>query len=81
MPNARMGRDCRIAFITDTSADRRSDWNDLIDTIPREKTKDPTPISIFRQLILARELTKLVPNVSHFPCIRGKIGKSTASIQ
>lgn len=43
---------------------------DLKLTMPREKTKLPTPMSI-----------TLVPNVSHLPRARGKTGKSTARMQ
>jgi hypothetical protein len=65
---------------------------DRVETIPREKTKDPTPTSICRGqhpysdggTLSAEKMsirTRLVPKSSHFPCHLGNTGKSTARIQ
>ena len=68
-------------------------WNDRVEMMPREKTNEPTPISICPSQPLCcpvpfeadgdlrAQHTKLVPKVSVLPSHRGKIGKSTAKIE
>jgi hypothetical protein len=61
----------------------------MAETIPWEKTKEPTPRSIFKDAhvstlteVDARDLrTNDTPNVSHFARKRGNTGKSTARMQ
>jgi hypothetical protein len=66
---------------------------DRVETIPKEKTKDPTPTSIcvsqhlssiggaLRAQIYLGIRTRLVPKSSHLPCHLGNTGKSTARMQ